>query len=71
MCIAVPAKIIKIYENQATVNFGGVKTRIDISLVEDLNIGDYVLIHAGCAIQKIDEKEADQTIELFKFIVKD
>lgn len=71
MCIAVPAEVIEVYEDEALVNFGGVKTKVNMCLLDNLNIGDYVLIHVGCAIQKIDKKEAENTLKLFESILKD
>ncbi|HSQ87789.1 HypC/HybG/HupF family hydrogenase formation chaperone [Romboutsia sp.] len=68
MCVAVPVQVIEIINNEAIVNYGGVKTKVDISLVQDLKIGDYVLLHAGCAMQKIDSDEAQKTLELFKLL---
>ena len=55
MCIAIPAKVEEISEETATVNYNGVKLNVNISFIENPEIGDYVLVHAGCAIQKIDE----------------
>lgn len=66
MCVAVPAEIIEIIKNEALVNFGGVKKLININLVSDIEVGDFVLIHAGCAIHKIDKEEAEKTLEIFK-----
>ncbi len=71
MCIAVPAEVIEVYEDEALVNFGGVKTKVNTCLLDNLNVGDYVLIHVGCAIQKIDKKEAENTLKLFESILKD
>jgi hydrogenase expression/formation protein HypC len=71
MCVAVPVEVIEIMKNKAIIKYGGVKSKVDISLVEDLNIGDYVLIHAGCAIEKIDYDEAQKTLELFKLLCGD
>ncbi|MDU1441934.1 MAG: HypC/HybG/HupF family hydrogenase formation chaperone [Clostridium cochlearium] len=69
MCIAVPAKVEEIFENQAKVNFKGVKTKVNICLLEKVDIGDYILIHAGCAIEKINEKQAKETLKLFEEIL--
>lgn len=66
MCVAVPVKIISIEGLEAWVDFGGVKKKISIALVDDVKIGDYVLLHAGCAVSKMDEDEAQKTLELFK-----
>jgi len=58
MCLAIPAKIIKINENLAEVESMGIKKEVDITLVPDAVKGDYVIVHAGFAIQIIDKKEA-------------
>lgn len=64
MCLAIPGKIIKIDNNIAMVDFGGVKKDSALDLVPDAKIGDYILVHAGFAINKIDEKEATETLKL-------
>ena len=61
MCIAVPGRIEEVLENDAIVNYNGVKIKVNIMFIEDPKIGDYVLVHAGCAIQKIDEDYAIET----------
>ena len=66
MCIAVPAKIEEILEDDAIVNYNGVKVKVNIMFIENPKIGDYVLVHAGCAIQKIDENYAKETLDIFK-----
>lgn len=66
MCIAVPAKIEDILEGDAIVNYNGVKVKVNIMFIENPKIGDYVLVHAGCAIQKIDENYAKETLDIFK-----
>lgn len=73
MCLAVPAKIISIDESNpemkmAKVDFGGVKKDVCVQWIEDLTPGDYVLVHAGFALNKIDEKEALETLRLFREI---
>lgn len=55
MCLAIPGKILKIKDQLATVDFQGVQKEINISLV-DVKIGDYVMVHAGFAIEKIDDE---------------
>lgn len=68
MCLAIPGKIIDIDKKKehATVDYGdGTKRKANITLVE-AKIGDYVLVHAGFAIQVIDEKEANETLNLFR-----
>ncbi len=71
MCVAVPAEVVEIKEHEALVNFGGVKKLVNIDLVSDVKVGDYVLLHAGCAIQKIDKEEAEITLEIFKALAED
>lgn len=66
MCIAVPAIIEEINGNEAVVNYGGVKLTTNITFIKDAAIGDYVLIHAGCAVEKLDKKEAEETLQIFR-----
>lgn len=66
MCVAVPVEIVKIDGTEAWVNFGGVQKMVSIALVEDVKVGDYVLLHAGCAVSRLDREEAEKTLELFK-----
>lgn len=72
MCLAVPAKIVSIHEHTAKVDFGGIQREVIITLIEEkLKPGDYVLVHAGFAIQKIDEKEAMSIIEIWNKILNE
>ncbi|WP_294133577.1 HypC/HybG/HupF family hydrogenase formation chaperone [uncultured Clostridium sp.] len=66
MCIAIPARIEEILEGDAIVNYNGVNVKVNIMFIEDPKVGDYVLVHAGCAIQKIDENYARETLDIFK-----
>ncbi len=68
MCLSVPAKVVSICGSKADVDIGGVIYNASLYLVEDVKIGDFLLIHSGYAIQKIDEKEADATLKIFKEI---
>jgi len=68
MCLAIPGKIIKLENNKehAIVDYGdGTKRKANVTLV-DVKIGDYVLVHAGFAIEVINEKEAEETLDLFR-----
>jgi hydrogenase expression/formation protein HypC len=70
MCVAVPARITEISGKVAKVDFGGVMREVDISLVErNASVGKYVIVHAGFAIEVLDEKEARETISLFEEIL--
>jgi hydrogenase expression/formation protein HypC len=68
MCVAIPGKIVEIYDNECIVDFGKIKKKVNTLLIEDIKIGDYVLVHAGCAIEKVNKEEALETLELFKMI---
>ncbi len=70
MCLAIPAKIMNLIGSKASVDFGqGVLREVNVSLV-DARVGDYVLVHAGYAIQIIEEKEALETISLWNSILE-
>ncbi len=64
MCLGVPMRILSINAEQAVVELGGVRREISLVLVDDYAVGDYVLVHAGFAISRIDEDIADETIAL-------
>ncbi len=68
MCLAIPARIILIEENKATVDFGGVTRVISLALLPETVVGDYVLVHTGYAIQKVDREEAEKTLDLWRQI---
>lgn len=68
MCLGLPAKVVKIEGTVALVDISGVERKASIELLEDIKPGDYVLLHAGCAIQKLDPEEAEKTLDLFKEI---
>lgn len=63
MCLAVPSKIIQINDMIAKVDVDGVIRETSIMLLDDAKIGDYVIVHAGFAISKVDEEAALQTLE--------
>ncbi len=68
MCLAIPGKIVEIDKNKehGIVDYGdSTKRKVNITLVE-VKIGDYVLVHAGFAIQVLDEKDAKETLDLFR-----
>jgi hydrogenase expression/formation protein HypC len=69
MCLAIPAKVISIEGSKANVDFGqSVLREVNVSLV-DAKAGDYVLVHAGYAIQVLEEKEAQETLRLWNDIL--
>ncbi len=71
MCLAIPVKIIKITGTLAEVDMGGTRRQADIRCIDAVKPGDYILVHAGFAIEKLDEKEAKETLELLKDIYYD
>ena len=71
MCLAIPGKIISIDGNTAIVDFDGIKQEIIIALVLNPEVGKYVIIHAGYAIEQMDEKDAMEAIEMWKEISED
>ncbi|CAN5240746.1 HypC/HybG/HupF family hydrogenase formation chaperone [soil metagenome] len=69
MCLAIPGKVVEIVsaENQlAKVDVGGVRRNVNIGMLDDVKIGDYVLIHVGFAMSKVDEKEAEKTLRMLR-----
>jgi hydrogenase expression/formation protein HypC len=66
MCVAIPAKIKSIEGSLAEVEVGGISRTVSIQLTPEVQKDDYVLVHAGFAIHKVDEEEARQTLELFE-----
>lgn len=66
MCLSIPAEIIEINEDHARVSLSGNIYSANIGLLEDVNVGDYILLHAGFAIQKISEEDANATLELLE-----
>lgn len=66
MCLAIPAKIVELLpDDQARIDLGGVRKEVSLALVEDVAVGDYVIIHVGYALTKLDPEEAAKTLALF------
>jgi len=68
VCLAVPAKIISIEQDFALVDMGGNRLKISTLLMDRLAVGDYVIVHAGFAIHKVDEQEAQESLKLLREI---
>jgi hydrogenase expression/formation protein HypC len=66
MCLSVPGKVVEIQNSMAKVEVGGLVRDVSMDICPDAAVGDYVLIHAGFAIQKLDEKEALETLDLLR-----
>jgi len=75
MCLGIPMRIARVWSEGelklAEVEAGGVRTEVDVSLLEDVRAGDYVIVHAGIAISKLDESEARELIKLFNEIASE
>jgi hydrogenase expression/formation protein HypC len=66
MCLAIPGKVVEIEGDYAQVDFGGVTRRVGITLLETVNKGEYVIVHAGCAIEVLNKEEAEERLKLFQ-----
>jgi hydrogenase expression/formation protein HypC len=69
MCLAIPGKIVEMIDEEnhiAKVDVGGVRRNVNVGMLDDVVVGDYVLIHVGFAMSKVDEKEAEETLRLLQ-----
>ncbi|MEW6671609.1 MAG: HypC/HybG/HupF family hydrogenase formation chaperone [Thermodesulfobacteriota bacterium] len=66
MCLAVPSKIVKIENQLGVIDVEGVTRETNLVLIEDARVGDYVIVHAGFAIRKIDEAEALESLKILR-----
>lgn len=65
MCLAIPGRVEQIVDDEtASVSFGGVRRQVSLALVDDIAVGDYVIVHVGFALQKLDADEAGRTLAL-------
>lgn len=75
MCLAIPTEILEISWDEATADFGGVRRKVIVTLIDDLKVGDYVIVHTEYAISKLSKKEAKESLklwdEVFEVINKD
>jgi hydrogenase expression/formation protein HypC len=66
MCLAIPSKIIQVEGNVATIDVDGVRRSASVLLLDDVKVGDYVIVHAGFAIHKIDEESAMESLKMLR-----
>jgi hydrogenase expression/formation protein HypC len=66
MCLAIPSKIVKIEDNVATIDVDGVQREASLLLLENPKVGEYVIVHAGFAINKINEEDALESLKLLR-----
>jgi len=71
MCLGVPMQVVSIEGDTAVCEIDGVKREASLMMVEDVQVGDFVLIHAGFAMEKLDQADAEATLELFRQILAD
>jgi len=70
MCLGVPARILETGDGAAVVELGGVRREISVMLIDDVAVGEWVIVHAGFAIEKLSEEAAEQTLALFREIAE-
>ena len=70
MCLAIPGKVLSLEGNKGVVEVGNMKREVFMNLVPEATVNEYVLVHAGCAIQMIDEEEAKITMDIFKELLE-
>ena len=68
MCLAIPMRLVKIEGNKGIVELSGVKKEISLDLLKEVEVGDYLIIHAGFAIEKLNEEEAKKTLSVWEEI---
>ncbi len=69
MCLGIPVKIINVKNNSGLCEINNIKKEINLSLLTEVKTGDYVILHAGFAIQKLDENEALEILDLFEIFL--
>jgi hydrogenase expression/formation protein HypC len=69
MCLAVPLKVVDVKDNLATVSFGNTTREVYLDLMDTVAVGDFIIVHAGFAIEKLDKEEAAKTLALFKEVM--
>jgi len=70
MCLAVPGKVVEINGNVAVVDFGGVRREARLDLLPDISVGDYVIVHTGFAIEKLERERALEALEAWEEVFR-
>ena len=70
MCLAIPMKLVEVNDNKGIVETGGIHKEVDVSLVAPIHVGDYVIVHAGFAIERMNDLEAQKTLEFFDDMIR-
>lgn len=71
MCLAIPGKVLSLDGNKGIIEIGNMKREVFMHLLPDVRVNDYVLVHAGCAIEQVDEEEAKITMDILKELMDD
>ncbi len=71
VCLAIPGEVKEIEGEYALVDYGGARSRVNISLLESVSVGDYVIVHVGYALQKMSKEEAEKSLELWKELLEE
>lgn len=72
MCVAIPAQIVTVYDDhRALVNIGGIEREISIALLDQVEVGEFVIVHVGYALAKLDQQEAKKTLQLFESMTQE
>ena len=66
MCLAIPAKIVNIEDSMGTVDMAGIQKKVSLILLEDAQVGDYIIVHAGFGIHTIDEEAARESLRILR-----
>lgn len=66
MCLAIPMRVVELKDGAGIAEVGGVRRKVSFALLDNVRVGDYVIIHSGFAIQKLDEDEAEETLRLLR-----
>lgn len=69
MCISVPMKVLKINGQRGIADIGGMSQQIDLRFLSHVEVGDYVIVHAGFALQRLDQNEAEETLSLLREVL--
>ncbi len=69
MCLAIPAKILSVDGDTAVIELGGMRREVSVILLDNVSVGDWVIVHAGFAIERLSEEDAEQTLALFREIM--
>ena len=71
MCLGIPGRVVEVKGEEAVVSFGGMRRSVRLDLVDNVSVGDYVIVHAGFAIQVLDQEAALEMLEALREVFKE